>query len=72
MKTRRQTDEDRDRGLCSTCSRRDTCSLQDVEGGVWHCAEYREDNEHRRREPESAADINGYESGSNTGKKGAR
>jgi hypothetical protein len=30
------------RGLCSDCENRTTCCLaQTVEGGIWHCEEYR-------------------------------
>ena len=27
-------------GLCTSCTHRDTCLDQMVEGGVWHCADY--------------------------------
>jgi hypothetical protein len=27
-------------GLCCNCENRDTCTLQDAPGGVWHCEEY--------------------------------
>ena len=29
------------RGLCSNCEERKTCTMRDLEGGVWHCEEYR-------------------------------
>jgi len=28
-------------GLCCNCGNRDSCTLQDSPGGVWHCEEYR-------------------------------
>jgi len=28
-------------GLCCNCENRDSCTLQDSPGGVWHCEEYR-------------------------------
>ena len=28
-------------GLCSNCENRETCTIRDPEGGVWHCEEYR-------------------------------
>lgn len=28
-------------GLCCNCGIRDSCTLQDSPGGVWHCEEYR-------------------------------
>ena len=28
-------------GLCSDCQDRETCTFPRVEGGVWHCEEYR-------------------------------
>jgi len=28
-------------GLCGNCGNRDSCTLQDSPGGVWHCEEYR-------------------------------
>ena len=28
------------KGLCRTCSKRDTCTYPKPEGGVWHCDEY--------------------------------
>ena len=27
-------------GLCCNCRNRDSCTLQDSPGGVWHCEEY--------------------------------
>ena len=27
-------------GLCPFCIHQDTCSLKNLEGGVWHCEEY--------------------------------
>ena len=29
------------RGLCSNCEERVTCTYPKLEGGVWHCEEYR-------------------------------
>ena len=29
------------KGLCSDCENRETCTLRHLEGGVWHCEEYR-------------------------------
>ena len=29
------------RGLCSICEERETCTFPKLEGGVWHCEEYR-------------------------------
>jgi len=29
------------RGLCSNCEERETCTFPKLEGGVWHCEEYR-------------------------------
>jgi hypothetical protein len=29
------------KGLCSTCENRETCQFPKLEGGVWHCEEYR-------------------------------
>jgi hypothetical protein len=29
-------------GLCATCSRRDSCTICQIEGGVWRCEDYRE------------------------------
>lgn len=28
-------------GLCGNCGNRDSCTLRDSPGGVWHCEEYR-------------------------------
>ena len=28
-------------GLCCNCENRETCTIRDPEGGVWHCEEYR-------------------------------
>jgi len=28
------------RGLCANCARRDTCTFDKPEGGVWFCEEY--------------------------------
>lgn len=28
-------------GLCGNCGNRESCTLQDSPGGVWHCEEYR-------------------------------
>jgi hypothetical protein len=28
------------KGLCANCEKRQTCTLQRPEGGVWHCDEY--------------------------------
>ncbi|MCP4676771.1 MAG: hypothetical protein GY854_14905 [Deltaproteobacteria bacterium] len=30
----------RGEGVCATCEIRKTCSRRQVEGGVWHCADY--------------------------------
>jgi hypothetical protein len=56
MRKRRQADDTSERGLCSTCSLRETCDRRDVEGGVWHCADYSEDDEGQHRDDDSAAD----------------
>lgn len=29
------------KGLCGTCEDRDACTFPKLEGGVWHCEEYR-------------------------------
>ncbi|PKK82156.1 MAG: hypothetical protein CVT49_15160 [candidate division Zixibacteria bacterium HGW-Zixibacteria-1] len=29
------------KGLCVNCADRDCCTLPKLEGGVWHCEEYR-------------------------------
>jgi len=34
-------DVDTAMGLCCNCGNRDSCTLQDSPGGVWHCEEYR-------------------------------
>ena len=37
----RETLPDTSLGLCCDCENRDSCTLQDSPGGVWHCEEYR-------------------------------
>jgi hypothetical protein len=32
---------DKYKGLCLNCEDRETCTIRDLEGGVWHCEEYR-------------------------------
>ena len=32
---------DKYKGLCLNCEDRKTCTIRDLEGGVWHCEEYR-------------------------------
>lgn len=43
--TRSYTTESKDStkfmGLCSNCEDRETCTYPKLEGGVWHCEEYR-------------------------------
>ena len=34
-------DEDKYKGLCSDCENRKECILSKLEGGVWHCEEYK-------------------------------
>lgn len=29
------------KGLCSTCEIRETCTFPKLEGGVWHCEEFK-------------------------------
>jgi len=35
--------DDGEEGLCVTCSKRRNCERRFVEGGVWHCSAYSED-----------------------------
>ena len=36
-----KTDKSKYKGLCINCENRDTCTFPKLEGGVWHCSEYR-------------------------------
>jgi hypothetical protein len=36
-----ETTLDTTMGLCCNCENRDSCTLQDSPGGIWHCEEYR-------------------------------